>query len=194
MRVPKRADDFRLGRLAVRRALLRAGLAERDLARLEVRAQPDGSPIALLDGRACGFAVSISHSAGWGLAVAGAGRAALGTDLERVESRSTAFEEDYLTIGERATLACLEGERALAVTRAWSAKESALKLLGCGLRVPLQSVEVECVSLLGPGPWRELAVRLTDGRRLSGAWRADRGLVATLLTSAGGVPSIEGWS
>jgi 4'-phosphopantetheinyl transferase len=180
MRVPKRAHDFRLGRLAARRALLRAGLAEQDLARLEVRARPDGSPEVQIGGEPARFSLSITHSSGWGLAACAEGLE-VGVDLERVEARSPAFEEDYLTPRERADLPEDPVARARHVTLIWSAKESALKLLRSGLRTPLLSLEVELVGRAGPESRSgSLVVRLPGGS-VAGAWWESEGLAQALV-------------
>jgi hypothetical protein len=110
----------------------------------------------------------------------------VGIDAERVEARSAAFAEMAFTPAERERLQ--EAARALqldggaALTLGWCAKEAALKLLGAGLRAPLQEVEV----LLGP-PEGEIALPgAADGedslRRVRVRLRCSAGFAAELGT------------
>ncbi|HEX9886570.1 MAG TPA: 4'-phosphopantetheinyl transferase superfamily protein, partial [Longimicrobiales bacterium] len=121
------------------------------------------------------------------------GTASLGCDVERVESRSRRFLADYLVTGERDFVegAITEEGRALATNLVWSAKESALKAMRCGLREDTRSVVVEV-----PGPevsahlprtatvWRRLRLRIRSGDALHGWWRASGGFVWTVVCQA----------
>jgi len=89
--------------------------------------------------------VSIAHKGSE--AVAAAGRAALGIDLEIVTSRDAGFDQAAFDTAEREILDRLNGgSRDEWVTRAWCAKEAAGKALGIGLAhgpgtMTLQSVD-----------------------------------------------------
>jgi len=89
--------------------------------------------------------VSIAHKGTE--AVAAAGRAALGIDLETVEARDASFDQVAFDDSERDILNRLNGgSRDEWVTRAWCAKEAAGKALGVGLShgpgtMTLQSVD-----------------------------------------------------
>jgi 4'-phosphopantetheinyl transferase len=184
LRIPRRALDWRLGRWvakgAVRAALAPDAAAPGDI---EVLAAPGGAPsVRLLSGRATPVTLSLSHSGGVGFAAAAAGSLGLGCDVETVEARSDAFVADYFTQAE--TL-WIEAGGALRATRAnllWSAKESALKALGEGLRLDTRAVEVEAVEAAGEDPsvWRHLAVEVPGGHTFPGYWRVHEGKAWTV--------------
>ena len=97
----------------------------------------DGAP-EVLSCHALPVAVSLTHSDGGALAVAGVGSGRLGIDAEPIVLRSPAFTRAWLTPSEQRR----DAASALAVTRAWCAKEAVLKALGTGLRLHPRSVEV----------------------------------------------------
>jgi len=138
LRIPKRRADWRLGRWTAKAALSAYLHRARDgqaLAGLELRPAPSGAPEAFLDGRPAPVALSLSHRGGMGFCALADGAVEVGCDLEMVEPRSPAFLADFFTDDERALVARTPaGQRDLLVTLLWSAKESALKALGCGLR------------------------------------------------------------
>jgi 4'-phosphopantetheinyl transferase len=87
-----------------------------------------------------------------------------------VEPRSDAFIRDYLTAREADLVMShpAGAERHVAANLAWSAKESALKVLRTGLRRDTRSVEIA----YGTGKcrgWTELAATV-DGRQISPGW------------------------
>jgi 4'-phosphopantetheinyl transferase len=193
LRVVKRRDDWRLGRWTAKRAVaravgLRAAMISRhevsfDPGRLEIRAASGGAPEALLDGRPAPVAISISHAAGRGLCVVAPADVVVGCDVERIEPRSAAFVADYFDSRERALVEdAPAADRARLATLLWSAKESALKALGEGLRFDTRSVAVRAeVDPHGPA-WRALAAHHHDsGRGFAGWWREVDGLILTLL-------------
>ena len=195
LRVAKRRDDWRLGRWvaksAVRRCLSAAGEPP-PVERIGIIAADDGAPEVVLPERSAP-ALSLSHSAGVGFAVAatalgGAGpRPSLGCDLERIEERSAAFVRDYLTQSERDAVAEAAPElRATCVTLAWSGKEAVLKLLRSGLRSDPRGVEVQLeVGSASAGPsWSPLTVVAADGRACRGWWTQRAGFIWTVMTSA----------
>jgi hypothetical protein len=98
----------------------------------------------------------------------------LGCDLERIEGRSRAFLEDYLTPHERAFVAeGPESEYPLRATLVWSAKEAVMKALGEGLRLPPASVQVApgLEPASGAG-WRRFSVLAPRAAAdLQGFWR-----------------------
>ena len=188
-RVPKRRRDFRLGRFAAKRAMALVAGCEGTLAprRFEVRPAPGGAPQAFCDGAPLAVALSISHSDGWASAAVQRGTGPLGCDLERIESRSSAFLEDYLTPGEQALVASApESERALRATLVWSAKEAVMKALGEGLRLAPASVGVvPAIHPMSETGWRSFSVSAPPtAAELRGFWRVVGELV---LTVAGGL-------
>lgn len=189
LRIPKRRADWRLGRWTAKLAIAahqHLSPVPEVLAMIELRAATSGAPQAFVEGRPAPFPISLSHSEGMGFcAIAGAGRD-IGCDVERVTPHSRAFVDDYFTAEEREmvrrTPAMLHD---LLVTLLWSAKESALKALQCGLRADTRSVTAKPagVALRQGVAWRPLTVRNTGGRVFHGWWREDGDFVWTLLAS-----------
>ncbi|MFA5862023.1 MAG: SDR family NAD(P)-dependent oxidoreductase, partial [Candidatus Thermoplasmatota archaeon] len=133
--VQKRREEWLAATLAGKTALRNAGDA-RPFARMEMLRGPDGAPLAH-DFRG----LTLAHAGGVAVArVFDAARECVGVDVEPVEARSRAFEEEAFTAEERARFP--EGPaRAGAVTLAWCAKEAVLKALGLGLSADLHSVQ-----------------------------------------------------
>lgn len=210
LKLPKRRTDWLLGRCAAKRAagaLLGGAPASEgagpqvpaDAAAVEILAGEDGRPRV----RAAGFSaggprslrISISHAGGVGFAAALDGDDPLGCDVEVVEPRSEAFVTDYLTEREAAAVRNAgPAHAAVAANLVWSAKESALKALGQGLRLDTRSVEVDVSEWPGSAPpgigpegrdagdWAPLAVMGPGGVRFRGSWRLRDGLVWTVLS------------
>ncbi len=127
----ERQRDRTLGRLVAKRAIHLVTKAPADS--FTVSRATSGEP--LVEGvRAV---VSLSHHSGRAVALASTDRA-VGIDLERVDTRSQAFLNDWFTPGER----LLAGDSALRQTLVWSAKEATLKLLGTGLALPATAVQI----------------------------------------------------
>ncbi len=188
LHAPRRRRDFRVGRFAAKRAiaLLEEGEGFVSPAPIEILPGPDGAPRPFRDGASLAVAVSISHSDGWASAAVHFGSGPLGCDLERIEARSSAFLDDYLTPGERAFVAKgHDSDGALFATLVWSAKEAVMKALHEGLRLAPASVEV--IPALHPASeagWRRFSVSAPSAPAgLNGFWRTVRELV---LTVAGG--------
>jgi len=183
LRLAKRREDWRLGRWAAKRAALAQGLVG-ELAAAEVRAAPGGAPELWIAERRWPGTLSLSHSGGRALAALRADGEPLGADLERVEERSAGFVEDYFTPAEQAAWRSARLDaRPLVATLTWSAKESALKALGEGLRLPTTSVEVRLLSEGGHEPgWQALEVRVPgEATALTGFWRRDGPDLLTLV-------------
>ena len=182
LRVPKRREDWRLGRHTAKRAALALGLVAAPES-AEVRARPSGAPELWLGGSRWPGTLSLSHSHERALAVLRADGGALGADLERVEERSAGFVEDYFTAREQAAWRAAEpARRALLATLTWSAKESAFKALAEGLRLPTVAVEVALGHGAGEG-WQRLEAGLAvvPGGTWPGFWRPDGEDVLTVV-------------
>ncbi|HSW50359.1 MAG TPA: 4'-phosphopantetheinyl transferase superfamily protein [Bryobacteraceae bacterium] len=196
IRFEKRRQDWRLGRWTAKRTVaewLRLRGSPAELALIEIRAAASGKPEAFLEGRPAGFSISISHSAGIAACALASGATALGCDLEKVEPRSGAFVRDYFTPTETTIVEqAAEGERRLLVTLIWSAKESALKALGEGLRLDTRAVEVSADASPGAA-WARLQVRCRQaGRIFDGWWTAGEGFVRTIVAEPpAGAPEHE---
>lgn len=173
--VPKRREEWRLGRWTAKLAV-RDWLGAGPVSEIEIRPRPDGAPEAVVRGGLCPCAISISHSHGRAICAVGPSGSSPGCDIELVEEREPSFVADYFTGAEFAYIASLpEAVRALATTLVWSAKESALKAIGEGLRLDTREVEVvtDGLRLAGAGAaWRRLdVVRWTPRTTFPGWWR-----------------------
>ena len=181
----KRLADWRLGRwtakAAIRELLALRGRPLPPPEAIEILAADDGAPYALSGGRSLGLGLSLSHTAGKALCLVGDDDTAFGCDLERVEPRSAEFVDSYFTARESEQVERAEA-RPLTANLIWSAKESALKALRCGLRADTRSVEVELGAAAGGGGTFEVYDR-ASGRRFAGLWRRIDDLVATLVVT-----------
>jgi len=154
--VPKRAAEWLAGRIALKRTVQRltatCGTPEPRLNEIRVIQDRDGKPIAELHGRpgeeAC--LVSLSHSNGLAVAMASAndGIAGLGVDIEKVESRSESWVNDYFNSDE--IRAAGDGQRRWAqLSKMWCLKEAALKALGTGLKFDLKEIDTSVIDPAG---------------------------------------------
>jgi 4'-phosphopantetheinyl transferase len=189
LRVPKRRADWRLGRWVAKKAVADAVGAHwlsRDS--IEILATPGGRPACRIrrPGPWPRVALSLSHSGGTGFAAALRDPALLGCDVEQVAGRSEAFVTDYFTAEEGAWIRSVPAERALRANLLWSAKESALKAMGEGLRLDPRSVRVVVSGTnVGSSPaphGGSLIARVSGGVRLVGRWWYTRSFVWTVLT------------
>jgi 4'-phosphopantetheinyl transferase len=184
LRFAKRRDDWRLGRWTAKRAVAACLGLPADpatLAKIEIVTTTTGAPEVVLDdelriadsrleedGAAPNcqsptanwrLAISLSHCSGMALCVVADGGARVGCDLELIDAHSAAFLRDYFTAGERATVDRAPREsQSLLATLLWSAKESAVKALGIGLRLDPRCLEVSLASALplaAEKTWRE---------------------------------------
>jgi 4'-phosphopantetheinyl transferase len=189
LRILKRRRDWRLGRWTAKCALAEYLNRPREssvFAEVELRPSPSGVPEVFLRGRPGPVAVSLSHSHGRGLCVLAPAGIVVGCDLEKIEPRSPVFLTDYFTGREQALVAQRSADRRdQLVTLLWSAKESALKAMGCGLREDPRSVHAEpdlwdmCLE-----EWHPLSVTHACGGRFFGWWRESRNLIRTVLSGS----------
>lgn len=186
LRFVKRRADWRLGRWTAKRsvaAFFSWPAYGQVLERIEIRAKPSGAPEAAVHGRETPVVISLSHRAGTAMCVVSSAGLKLGCDLEVIEPRSDAFLTDYFTPEERSLVAkTVPADRPTLLTLLWSAKESALKALGQGLRLDTRSV---VVSPTEKSPdvsgWSPLSVRYEDGQISQGWWRIKDDLVRTVV-------------
>ncbi len=191
MRYAKRRTDFLLGRFTAKSALLGVlGLADQPdmtaLARVDIGNAPDGAPDPHVDGDPAPVSLSMTDRAGWAVCLLGAYGRSLGCDLELVEPRTELFIRDYLTADEAdAVLAEPAGpHRDLLANLAWSAKESALKVLRTGLRRDTRSVEVAHRPACVEG-WNEISITVDGGDIFPGWWQRFGDFVLTVAADAG---------
>lgn len=188
LRFPKRRADWRVGRWAAKHALAQC-LRERGmrpvLSEIEILPAEDGAPEARLRGSAIDLAVSISHSADTGFAVACGAAIPLGCDVERVEPRSSHFVADYFTPRERTLVeSSPEASRPFLASLLWSAKESALKARRIGLRADTRSIEVRLAGDRFGGRCGLLGIRCTEPvDTLRGCWWVAGGMVYTIAST-----------
>jgi len=190
LRIPKRRADWRLGRWTAKCAVslyLKLPGDPKALAAVEVRPAASGAPQVFLHGKPAPVELSLSHSGGTGFCVVAPPGAEVGCDLERVEPRSPAFLADYFTDEERQLVARTPAtKRDQMLTLLWSAKESALKALHCGLRLDTRSVNAipaGCSHTEG-AEWRRVSVAHSGGRCFCGWWRQSRDFVYTIVGEA----------
>lgn len=198
LRFQKRRRDWLLGRWTAKLAISACRDFPADpasLAQIEIRSSSSGAPEAFSANQRMNLEISLTHRSGQAACAVAEVDAALGCDLELVESRGTAFAEDYLADSEQEIVSRVHPEnRDCLVTLLWSAKESALKSLHTGLRLDTHSVVVtpelafhsagalteNCFQTCGDDGWRSLEVRSSCGANFSGWWRFDGAFVRTL--------------
>ena len=184
--VPKRRDDWLLGRWAGKRVLVATGLAP-SAEEVSILASASGAPEAFVLGRPAGVALSLTHSHGVAVALLGPAGTRVGVDLERIEERTEGFLADWFTGAEQGFVAASPAEgRALAATLVWSAKEAVMKALREGLRIPPKAVEVTPERGAADGTWRAFEARGPGGEGWGGWWKVEEGNV---LSAVGETPS-----
>lgn len=189
-RFAKRRADWRLGRWTAKQAIaacLHWPNHPQALAQIEIRATSSGAPEALLPALTTPLSFSISHRAGRAMCAVSPVRMRLGCDLEFVEERDQAFVTDYFAFEEQNLIARADyDDRPTLLTLLWSAKESALKALGEGLRRDTRTV---AVNLMDGAPdisgWSPLQVCCPDNQILHGWWRNTDGFVYTAVSDPG---------
>jgi len=194
LRYTKRRTDFLLGRWTLKLAVARVLGWPDDpavLARIEGRTAPSGAPRLYIDGQPASRGVSLTDRAGCAVCLVADRAGAVGCDVEIIEPRSDAFVRDYLTQAEQRLVGAAGPARDMAANLIWSAKESALKVLGSGLRRDTRSVEV-AVAGLGPPErtWSALRVRTAAGEVFPGWWRRSGTFLVTACWPRGGPPPI----
>lgn len=192
LRYAKRRADFLLSRWTLKLAAQRVlGWPENaaGLARLEARPAPGGAPRLFVDGQPAAHGISLTDRAGAAVCLVAAQPAAVGCDVEVAEPRSGAFIRDYLTGPEQDFVNGAGAARDTLANLVWSAKESALKVLGTGLRRDTRSVEVSVADPAPPpGTWAPLQVRTLEGETFHGWWRRGGAFILTACWPGGGPP------
>ena len=213
LRIPKRRDDWRLGRWTAKRAVaavLELPHDDTSLMNIEIPAGSSGAPEVYVGHQPASVSISLSHRDGIAACAVAQSTIPLGCDLELVETRCTAFVRDYFTEKEQASMARGRGsERDWLVTLLWSAKESALKALRVGLRMDTRSVGVRLCGqrsewdeesarnwsnpfarYCSPEEWQPFQATLENDQVLYGWWSTSGSLVKTLATVQSATPPI----
>lgn len=124
------------------------------LQQIETLKLPSGAPQAFVNGVLEARHISITHSNGVAVAACAAEGFFLGIDLEKIEPRSAAWADTFFTDAERLDSSDSQ------LTRVWTQKEAVVKLLGTGLSLSTQEIELGGgkVVLLGRAEqvWKEL--------------------------------------
>ena len=198
LRIPKRRDDWRLGRWTAKNATAAYLHLPHDRATLrtiEIHPANSGAPAVFLANQPAPVSISLSHRAGRAIcAIAPAGRK-LGCDLEFVEPRSEAFLADYFTAREQGLIAQAGDARLRVIALLWSAKESTLKALQEGLRIDPRSIEVsfaDCSNISGgsrasfpdfcsSANWQPLRSRY-QAHEFHGCWQFANEFVRTVVS------------
>ena len=184
LRSQKRKFDWLLGRWTVKSALqLLPGIPRQPMTAWQVLPAASGAPALLLHGERQDIGLSLSHSEKRAFCVMSTHQGALGCDIEAIEDRGPTFEETYFTANERDRLdRSPESRRPLLASLVWSAKESALKILGLGLRADTRRIEVDVPEIGPPESWAPLSVNdIQATRRFEGWWGAHDGMVQSIL-------------
>ena len=186
LRFAKRRRDWRLGRYTAKQALRQGwqrtcgGSAPPEFS---ILAAADGAPEVRGVSIACpGF--SLSHSGDRALCVIGPPGTRVGCDIEHVEARAGAFLEDFFAPDEQARIGAVpQQDRDLVATLAWSAKESALKLLRTGLRTDTRTVVARWQDRRPDDGWQSLEVAVPDAAQpLRGWWQTLDEFVLTAVS------------
>ena len=178
---PKRHSDWRLGRWTAKNAVASCmQMAGISLAEIEIRAAKSGAPEVFLRGSPLRITISLSHRDGIAACALVLEIARLGCDLETVEPHGEAFLADYFTAQEQEFIRGGQDRDCLAAIL-WSAKESALKLLGEGLRMDTRAVVVSLSGASREG-WNALQVRhQSSGEIFQGWWYQSGRVIRTVV-------------
>jgi 4'-phosphopantetheinyl transferase len=202
LHIPKRREDWRLGRWTAKRAVAMALEWRHDdasLKNVEILADPSGAPEVSVGNQLAALSISLSHRDGVAACAIARSNAPLGCDLELIETRSDAFVADYFTEDEQKIIAQQsEQEHDRIITTLWSAKESALKALRVGLRADTRSVNIrllahrsnsteQCnekesdalLALCLPAKWHPFQATFQNDQVLNGWWNTSTSLVRT---------------
>ena len=211
MRIPKRSQDWRLGRWTAKQAVaayLELPRAPSILATIEIRPAASGAPEVFLHNTPAAVSISLSHRAGCAACAIAPPGTLLGCDLEAVEPRGDAFLGDYFAPEEQQLVrrASSETERFRILALLWSAKESTLKALREGLRLDPRCIEVELgknfqtMTARGAAAgdfsswkaaWHPLCTYDSNEQVFQGWWQCSGELVRTLVSAPASPPPVH---
>jgi 4'-phosphopantetheinyl transferase len=206
LHVPKRRADWLLGRWTTKNAVatyLGLSAEPRGLADIEIRRQVSGAPQAFCQDAPAPVSISLSHRVDLGACAVAPAVLRVGCDLEIAEPHSDAFLTDYFTREEQAMVVSRNpADRVWLLSLFWSAKESALKALGEGLRLDTRHLTVQfpkaalcvndddlqnacpcsiCGNAFHRNFWSSLQVHKLNAQILDGFWNRTGTLVRTLI-------------
>lgn len=207
LRVPKRHEDWLLGRWTAKNAaavFLGISVESRSLQDIEVKPRLSGAPKLFFKNEPAPVSLSLTHRSSHAACALAQCHVALGCDIETVEPHSDAFASDYFAPEEQAlVMNTAPPDRLWILSLLWSAKESALKVLEEGLRLDTREVIVKfpgcsysprhkrADSLCrGPG-WSPLQVRRTNNQMFYGWWSHSGDLLRTVMANIPSGPPIR---
>jgi len=207
LRFAKRRADWLLGRWTAKNGVamfMGIGHDPQALHTIEIRPDSSGAPKVFLENAPAEAAISLSHRSGVSICAVAPAEVSLGCDLETIEPRGDAFHADYFTPEEQAlvTQAPTIPDSLRLETLLWSAKESALKALGEGLRLDTRSVIVRFPEpsettvenrqrvWLQTTDWRPLQVHYGQGVIFHGWWSRSASLLRTVVSLPAAEPPI----
>ena len=190
LRFPKRRADWLLGRWTAKLAVcayLGRSTSHETLRVVEIHPAESGAPLVFVASEPARISISISHRDGVAMCAVAPPNTRLGCDLELIEAHSEVFIRDYFTEEEqRAIQAASEEDRHRMATLMWSAKESALKALGVGLRADTRSVSVRVAEqTTADANWNALRVQMNDRPGFEGWWNQSERLIRTIVAPYG---------
>jgi 4'-phosphopantetheinyl transferase len=190
LRFTRRREDWRLGRWSAKQAVvayLDLPGGPREMAKIEIRALPNGAPEALIAGRRASVSLSLSHRAGIGFCSVAPFGTVLGCDVEAIEPRMAGFVEDYFIEEEQELVRhAAAADKDRLITLLWSAKESVLKALGVGLRRATTDVRVHPAGSGSAGTWKLLCAHTVEGGIFHGWYRESGALLRTIAVAVPG--------
>lgn len=104
------------------------------LKQIDVVKMPSGAPQVFVGSVPDARSVSITHSGGWAVAAVSAPQTFLGIDLEKIETRSRVWAEEFFDPREKGPATDEH------LTKVWTQKEAVVKLLGCGLSINTREI------------------------------------------------------
>lgn len=189
----KRRNDWLLGRWTAKNLLQKTWYNGYSLNEIAILPGENRAPFVYLNGQPVSEQISISHSHGMALCATNNTGKPIGCDLEKVENRSPHFLADYFTRIEREILDIKPTSLSEPAyfSLCWSAKEAVMKALRTGLSLHPLKLEITQIEE-SSGLWKNISVQhLTDGRRFTGVWKLDLGMVFVLISdeaSSGNLP------
>ena len=176
-RFETRQKAWLIGRYAAKTLLSQVLPGSPNLAEIEIKNDQLGAPFAFLKSEPIGGCLSLSHSDDLATAAYAPLGTQIGIDIERVATRTNAFIRDYFT-GQEVSLVDSAENTAHTATLIWSAKESALKALGLGLRLDTRKVEISSIEYPVQGSsqsWNQMGVRSSQFNQACCAYWRDAG-------------------
>jgi 4'-phosphopantetheinyl transferase len=172
-RFEKRQKDWLLGRWTAKSLLKECWYKENKLEELAILPGKNRAPFVYLDQNLLETQISISHSNGQSFCVATNDDTEIGCDLELIEKRSIAFQEDYFTLKEHElfnSVSSLITETEY-YTLCWSAKEALMKATKQGMSLHPLKIELKKIEQFGNN-WNTFMIyNIESSRDYFGYWK-----------------------